>query len=421
MTGGIGVRPAPPWGRGAPGGRGMGRRSRPRDAAGRRWRRALAAVVLGACILTGSPAPAGAQGSDGGAAPWERITLVLRPDPEGRGMAVLFLARWRGGAEGGHAAGGSGGGPTAGTGSGTSSRPSAPPTAPGPRILPAIAGGQPAEPLPEGLRWEDGRLVDPAPSRREGARDYAYVLLADPEGTPGHLELVLPAPVERLVVLTVADQLEVRGEGMRPAGTVAGDVVGLPGMDLAAFAAGPLPAGGYRLTLAPPGAAAPGGGGPPGLRPAPGPGRQVAPWALGFGAVLLAAGGVAAVRWMRSPGRWERRRRALIQAIVELDRAHAQGEIPTGAYEAERRRLVAAAVVATRRWWAASGRGAADRSAAAGGGPRADRWTEVRRPAEGRASAAAHGAGGGRSAGGPTAVLDRRDDARGDAREVTPG
>ncbi|HEY8552735.1 MAG TPA: hypothetical protein VIL40_04715 [Thermaerobacter sp.] len=398
----------------------MKRGNRLHDAIGRRLR-ALAALTVGALILIGSSTPATAQGSAVEAAPWERITLVVRPDPEGRGMAVLFLARWRGTTAGeGGEVGGAGGDADGSPGSRQSAGPSAPAAALGPRPLPAVAGGRPAEPLPEGLRWEEGRLVDPAPAGRDGARDYAYVFLVDTRRTADHLEVVLPAPVERLVVLTVADQLQVRGEGMRPAGTVAGESVGLPGMDLAAFAAGPLPAGGYRLTLASPAMTAPGAGEAAVPRPTRRSGWEIGPWVLGIGAALLAAGGAAAVRWGRSPVRWERRRRALIQAIVELDRAHAQGEIPPDVYEAERRRLVTAAVVATRRWWAASGRVAADGAAGRGAGRRTSPSSSAPRSEGDRPPAAAAGAGGEGAAAGASAAFRRQGEQRGVTRGVTP-
>ncbi|WP_148235705.1 hypothetical protein [Thermaerobacter marianensis] len=310
------------------------------------------AAILGMAGLgggrAGAAAPEGSAAPEApaAAAPWERITLVVRPDPGGAGMAVLFLARWRGtGAEG-----------------------ASPPLA-----LPALEFAEPVPPLPQGLRWEGGRLVDEEPPAPGEARDYSYVLTADTRATRGRLQVVLPAPVEQLTVLTVDGQLVATGEGLEPAGKVAGAGLGMPGVDLLAFVAGPVAGGRYPVTLMPPGMAGAGGataggvdaGTSAGLGAGSGTGGDAgqgaalpaaARWALGAGALMAAAtAGAMVARYVNSPARWERRRRALIEAIVELDRAHAAGEVPEAVYESERRRLVAAAVTATRRWWQVTG------------------------------------------------------------------
>lgn len=293
-----------------------------------------------------APTASGAPPGPVGRAPWEQVTVVVHPDPAGRGMAVLMLARWRGEVDGqGDAAG----------------------ALPLPNLQPAT----PSEPLPQGLRWTGGALEDTAPPAPGEAKDYAYAFVADTRATQGRLHIVLPAAVEQLVVMTVEGELVARGDGLQPAGTVAGAQLGMPGTDLAVWTAGPLAKGTYTVLLMPPGMVPPGDGGAGRGDAGPGAGGGTAPagagstatsgsatgWAGGGALVvataLAALGAAGAVRWWHSPARWQRRRRLLIEAIVELDRAHAAGGVPEAIYREERRRLVEAAVAATRRWWAA--------------------------------------------------------------------
>ncbi|GAB6876114.1 hypothetical protein [Thermaerobacter litoralis] len=351
---------------------------------GRRCTATILVAVFVLALLAGgvvrSAAAAGGQGSGGanpaptgsaggaeaaGNAPWQQVTVVVRPDPSGRGMAVLFLARWGGG------------------GPGTAGGAALP--------LPSLGSAQPAGPLPEGLRWDGSSLVDGAPPAPGQSRDYAYAFVADTRATRGRLPIQLPAAVGRLVVMTVEGELVAQGEGLNPAGRVSGDQLGMAGTDLAVWAAGPLGPGPYTVQLMPPGmtagapgtaggpaageppaATAPGGGGGavagPGTGAAAVPGGWAGAAALAGAGVLLTLAGFGAARWWNSPARWRGRRRRLIEAIVELDRAFAAGDVPEAVYQEERRRLVEAAVVATRRGWAAEGGAVPAGSPAAGTG-----------------------------------------------------
>ncbi|WP_156821736.1 hypothetical protein [Thermaerobacter subterraneus] len=298
---------------------------------------------------------------------WERVALVVHPEPAGQGMAVLVLARWPGQE-----------GPGAG--------------ADGALTLPSLRLAQPSRPLPEGLRWTGETLEDASPPPPGESRDYAYAFIADTRASRGRLVVDLPAAVDQLLVMTVAGTLEAAGNGLQPAGTVPGTDLGMPGNDLAVWRAGPLEAGTYTILLMPPGVAAgqaggspqsgtgEGGGTAPGTgSPGSAPGSDLLPGqgdlrargatvAGGAGtgggagvAAAMAAGAVVALalagaaRWRRGPRRWWLRRRLLIEAIVDLDRAHAAGEVPEALYREERRRLVEAAVAATRRAWTAGG------------------------------------------------------------------
>ncbi|QIA27189.1 hypothetical protein DYI95_006330 [Thermaerobacter sp. PB12/4term] len=315
----------------------------------------------------GTPRGEEARAAAGTPGTWERVTLVVHPDPSGQGMAVLVLARWPG---------------QPGPGAGTA----------GALALPSLRLAQPSRPLPEGLRWTGEALEDASPPPPGESRDYVYAFIADTRASQGRLAVDLPAAVEQLLVMTVAGTLEASGSGLQPAGTVSGTELGMPGTDLAVWRAGPLEPGTYTILLMPAGMAAEAAGGPDrsgtgeggGMAPgtgsqgsAPGSGRipgqggpaargSAGPGGAGTGgwvgaAALVAAGAVAALalvgaaRWRRSPRRWWLRRRLLIEAIVDLDRAYAAGEVPEALYREERRRLVEAAVAATRRAWAAGG------------------------------------------------------------------
>ncbi|PZN09100.1 MAG: hypothetical protein DIU69_09090 [Bacillota bacterium] len=291
----------------------------------------------------GAPEPAGAAtGTAPGAGPaglrYDGVHVVVRQNPEGDRLDALLLVQARN------------------TGSETLARV----PLPWPEGAELVAVREAPAPAVEDDGLYDERPLPPGTQRR-----YGYQIRIDSRQTGGRILLFPPAPIERFYVLTRDGELVARSDLLSEGGTVDGREMGAPGVRLRLYQGGPLPAGTVlQVALLPPGM--PAGPGEEGLRA----GRAV-PGALWAGGLVVAAGGallvLAARRRRAGPAELRRRRRELIRQIVDLDRAHAAGEIEPEVYAEERERLRQAAITLTLELWEGAGAGTPSPAGGAGG------------------------------------------------------
>lgn len=315
-----------------------------------RWLVVLLLVLL--LAQAGGPAAAGTGGT--GAGPgragglvFDSVHVVVRWEPEDRGLGALVLVRARN------------------AGRETLQR------VPLPWLEGAELLGSPEAPAPV---VEDGRLFDGRPLPPGTERRYTYQVRVDSRATRGRLLLLPPAPVERFYLFTRDGELVARSDQLADGGAVDGERAGVPGVRLRLYEGGPLPPGvALEIALLPAGMpGVPGNGGgdtpgdgagsgasgssggpapaPPAGRAASGPGGARAGLWIGWLVALAAGAGLLALASRRrraGAGELLRRRQALIREIVALDRAYAAGEIEPGLYAQERDRLRRAAVELT--------------------------------------------------------------------------
>ena len=198
-----------------------------------------------AATAGGAPGP----GRDGGLV-FESVHVVVRLEPEQRGLWALVLVRAR----------------NAGR-------------EPLPRVpLPWLEGaelqGAAGAPAPV---VEDGRLVDQQPLPPGTERRYTYQVRIDTRDTGGRLVLLPPASVQRFYLFTREGELAAHSDKLADGGVVDGAQAGSPGVRLRLYEAGPRPAGANPdVALLPPDMAA-----APGNREARAPGDAAALGAAG--------------------------------------------------------------------------------------------------------------------------------------------
>ncbi|HEY8415246.1 MAG TPA: hypothetical protein VIK99_05680 [Thermaerobacter sp.] len=299
----------------------------PALASGRRRRAGRWLVWLLLALWLGRAAgPADAAGAAGGTVPaagpagllYDGVHVVVRQNPEGNGLDALLLVQARN------------------AGRETLGRV----PLPWPEGAELVASREAPAPVVEGDGLFDERPLAPGSQRR-----YGYQVRIDARQTGGRILLFPPAPIERLYLFTRDGELVARSDRLSDGGTVDGGQVGAPGVRLHLYEGGPLPAGTVlQVALLPPGM--PGG---------PGDGDRTGgavPGVLWSGGLAAVAAGVAllvlaARRRGTGPAELRRRRRELIRQIVDLDRAHAAGEIEPEVYAQERERLRQAAIALT--------------------------------------------------------------------------